>query len=286
MCKQFASAIIVAAVPLLSVPPALAHGPQIQVTNDAGKITTRHLLTAEPYNMAPAPPTGPVQVYVVPLGPTNAFGGTRWFTRPDPATNSGPGPAWGHGWTYDDRGTPGDPADDTFTTTFPAGARFTQTLLGGLQQWDGSAFAAAPGGAQLEMFRSTGPHAVSGGAVTSINYPTIAPPAGANPDPHGSASFAVLGDGVVPDATRAPAPVADGIYSAQFQLSLSDQPAGSGVGPSEPFYFVMYKGVSQSQAASAAAAAYPGLNIQVVPEPGSLGAVAAGLLLLRRRRES
>jgi hypothetical protein len=223
----------------------------------------------------------------MPTGPTAAFGGTRWFTRPSPATNSGPGLAWGYGWTYDDNGSPADPSDDTYTTTFPIGAKFVQQMNGELQQWNGGSFVDA-GAAQLHMFRGSGSSldpSVSGSADTTITYGAIAAPTGPDPDPHGSASFEILGNGVIPDASNPPAPVADGIYLMSFNLSLIDQPAGSSIAASDAFHFVMFKGVTPDDALAAAIAAFPGASIQVVPEPATMFGIATfALLSLARRR--
>src|SRR6476469_3105208 len=92
------------AISTLATAPALAHGPQIQLTNDNNKINTRHILLDDPYNTFPDPPSDPVSVYVIPLAPINAFGGTEYWTQPsdDPEFQvAGPGIAWSYGWTYD-----------------------------------------------------------------------------------------------------------------------------------------------------------------------------------------
>jgi hypothetical protein len=265
---------------------AFAHGPQIQLTNDANAIATRQLLLDGHYNTYPAPATPATSVYIMPLGPTSAFGGTRWFTRPNGAFNSGPGVAFGYGWIFDDGGTPSDISDDIYTTTFPVGARFRQTMSGELGSWNGSTFVDAAD-AQLYMFRGSGASldaAISGSADATITYSAISAPAGPSPDPHVSASFEVLGDGVVPSDSHPPAPVLDGIYLIEFQLDLINQPVGSSIVPSDPFHFVMYKGVDASEALSAAQAAFPGASIQLVPEPMLVSLAPLTVLLLRRRR--
>lgn len=272
----------------LSAASAFGHGPQLQITNTGNKIVTRNLFQDEHYNTFPAPATDAVNIYVIPMGATAAFGGTRWFARPNAAMNSGPGVAYGYGWTYDQHGTPADPSDDTYTTTFPVGAKFVEQMNGQLQKWNGGGFVDA-GASELYMFRGSGAtidESISGSADTTITYGTITAPSSPDPDPHASASFEILGDGIVPSASHAPAPVADGIYMASLGLSLIDQPTGSYIAPSDSFYFVMYKGVSGDDAFAAASAAFPGAAIQVVPEPVSIGVLmmASSMVLFRRGR--
>ncbi|HUN82460.1 MAG TPA: PEP-CTERM sorting domain-containing protein [Phycisphaerae bacterium] len=256
-----------------------AHGPQIQVTVDNNQITTRNLFLNEPYNTYPAPASSPVSVYVMPLAPINAFGGTEWFAQPNSGFQvTGPGIAWGYGWTYTDSTHYG-------TNNVPVGANFVETMNGGLQQWDGSAFVTAAHGAQLAGYRSSGTQAISGSATPSFTYSAIAAPTAPSPDPHGSAFWQLTGDGVIPNAGHPPAAVDDGIYVEEIQLSLINQPVGSDVQSSAPFHFVLFKGVDVSDAAAAAELAFPGASIQVVPEPAALGLLCiTGCLLIGTRR--
>src|SRR5688572_25608421 len=79
--------------------PALAHGPQIQITRDNHQITTRRLLREEPYSAQLTPPT---TVYAIPLLETEDV----WYSRPNntpsatlpgaPEYLSGPGIAYGY----------------------------------------------------------------------------------------------------------------------------------------------------------------------------------------------
>jgi hypothetical protein len=277
--------LLTLAIGALIAAPALGHGPQIQLTNDNNKIVTRNIMLDDPYNTFPDPPTNPVSVYVIPLAPISAFGGTEVWTQPsgDPEFQvAGPGIAWSYGWTF----------DTGPHTTFPAGANFVETLVGGLQKHNGTTFVTAPGGAQLEIFKSDTNFGVGGGPTPFVTLKTIVAPTSADDtthlDDHTSISFQLLGDGVIPDATHVPAPVADGIYLEQLKLSLANQPAGSTIQDSDPFYFVMYQGVDQSAAIAAAQAAFPGASIQAVPEPASaalligLGAIS----MVRHRRQS
>src|SRR3954447_22004109 len=77
---------------------AHAHGPQIQLTNDNGKIVTRQLILDAPYSDAL---TGIKAVYVMPLAEFNG----AYYSRPNDAIEpilgvsafpSGPGFAYGY----------------------------------------------------------------------------------------------------------------------------------------------------------------------------------------------
>src|SRR5262245_35974904 len=79
--------------------PARAHGPQIQLTGESGKIVPRRLILDGPYSTTLTPPTS---VYVMPL----AESGAVWYSRPNghllpsglPEFFSGPGFAYGFGY--------------------------------------------------------------------------------------------------------------------------------------------------------------------------------------------
>src|SRR3954471_1656796 len=62
-------------VPLAAV-TALAHGPQLQVTNDNGRIVTRQLIADAPYSNSL---TAMKSVYVMPLAEFNGV----WYSRPN-----------------------------------------------------------------------------------------------------------------------------------------------------------------------------------------------------------
>jgi hypothetical protein len=241
-----------------------AHGPQLQITSDGGKITTREVFLDEPY----APLSLPKSVYVIPMLPTAG----QFFSRPNdeeaapgvPAFNSGPGLAYGVGGTFN------------------AGFNFRLTFIDGLKIWDGSSFV-DPGLEQIQAFRGNfnNPSATAltsdVGPFSTLNFPAI--PAGYAESAHNSASFRLLGDGISPTAASD-----DGVYLLSMQLSSTDP----NLNPSDPYFFLLYKNVSVEQALAAAR----GLNvstaqIQVVPEAGSviLGLiVTAGLACLTRRQ--
>jgi hypothetical protein len=279
-------AVLVGAAPF----SALGHGPQIQLTNTNNQIVTRNLFLDEPYNTAPQPPSSAVSVYVMPLAPISAFGGTAYYAQPSSALAvSGPGIAWSYGWSY----------DTSAHTTFPSGSNFVETLVGGLQQWNGTSFVPSTNGAQLQIFKSATNFGVSGSANPSVALKAIAAPISATDtghlDDHTSIQFQLLGDGIVPSASHVPAPVADGVYLSQLQLHLDHQPTtpdpnmpsydpAHAIQDSAPFYFVTFKGVDSAAALGAAQSAFPGASIQVVPEPASFVLASTFVLALTRRR--
>ncbi len=262
---------------------AFAHGPQIQITNDQNKITTRQLFQDGPYNNYPGAASAPASVYVIPLAPQAAFNGIGYWSQPNPAYPvSGSGLAWTQGWSY----------DTSAHTTFPAGSRFVEWLSGDLKTWNGSSFtfnALDPNRPQLELLK--GSTAVVSGPVdvsSGTSLPALVAPTSAadttHLDDHTSIKFQLLGDGVIPSASHNTAPVADGIYLAKLKLSLANQPSGSNIADSDPFYFVLWKGTGESAALSAAQSAFPGASIQLVPEPAGAGMLAAAAMVMLRRR--
>jgi hypothetical protein len=256
---------------------AAAHGPQIQVTLDSGKIVTRELLLDGDYSTSL---TAPKNVYVMPLGAT----ANVWYSRPNgallpsglPAFTSGPGLAYGFG--YDAMTNP---------QPFPVGSQFELTFTAGLKSWNGSAF--VDGGAtQFEAFRGSGINLVVARTSDARPFQSIAFPSNISPsagvsfaadeeETHTSVSYRMLGDG----ASTASALV-DGIYLASFQLG-STAPS---VQDSEPYYFVLSKNGDPAQVQAAAMSlGIPAGQIQnlIVPEPatatlawGALVAVVCG----------
>src|SRR5262245_62390680 len=108
---------------------AFGHGPQIQITNDGGKIVTRQLFLDGPYYNALSPSTA---VYVMPVEES----GGVWYSRPNsaidpilqvPAFPSGPGLAYGY-----------DLADGG-PQLFEAGSVLSVGFTAGLKKWDGAA---------------------------------------------------------------------------------------------------------------------------------------------------
>jgi hypothetical protein len=269
--------IALAASSALVAPAACAHGPQIQITRDNDKVTTRRILREEPYS---ARLTRPTSVYSVPLLETQNI----WYARPNntpsatlpgvPEYLSGPGIAFG----YDQ--VDGGPRD------FASGQRFELKLIDGLQWWDGSAFV-DPGLEQIEAFRSSGTPAVTTDSLTPASPATLAygnVSATYNATAHSGASFRLLGDG-----TNATVEGDDGIYL----LTMSYASTEPGLSASEPFYFVLHKNALPADIASAVGSLGVASSfVQYVPEPSAatligFGAVAwaAGRRALPRRRK-
>jgi len=243
--------------------PAFAHGPQIQVTSDNGKIVTRQLILDGPYSNSL---TAPTSVYVMPILDFNGVS----YSRPNgtidsilgvPTFPSGPGFAYGY-----------DLADGG-TQSFDAGSVLSLTFTGGLRRWDGVAFVDA-GATQLKAFRgsvATISNPPENFAITSdagpfdnVALPAVAANYGSEgAEVHVSLRFALLGDGADP-LSASP----DGIYLLSMQLASTQ----AGLALSEPFYFVLNKNAPLNATAAAvnslgaAASAVQWVN---VPEPGT-----------------
>lgn len=233
---------------------AEAHGPQIQVTGNTGQIVTRRMFANEPYD--PLKPE--TRIYVIPVEEV----GGNWFVKPPTATTSGPGFAVGLG--FDD-----DPNDHPFQT-----GDYTLKFADGLLQWNGASFVNA-GAAQLRANKGTTTADTSDtGPFASLTWTITVD----SSEAHSGMTYRFLGDGTSP--TSAPA---DGIYLLSLQLahgSLLD---------SEPFYYVLPKGVPLGEASTAAnyLAGLHGISpsaVQVVPEPAGVALVLLGLAGLPRRR--
>jgi hypothetical protein len=263
----------------------LAHGPQIQITNDNNQIVTRQLHLEGPYSTSL---TDPTSVYVMPLDVSAEVAGNVWYSRPNGAINgvtmlpsytSGPGLAYGFG--YD----PLVPATQKFAT----GSLFSITFTDGLKKWNGSSFVDA-GDTQLKAFRGSNVAIGSpvenfattsdAGPFDSVSLPAVAEGYGADDDEvHNSVRWALLGDGSSPYSS-----VADGVYLLSLQLS-STQP---NLGPSDEYYFVLHKGAPFANVQSAVNSLQaPAGAVQYVPEPsGILTLALAGTLFaaFRHRR--
>jgi hypothetical protein len=267
--------VFLTAIVMAVVDGAWAHGPQIQVTGDGGKIVTRSLLLDGPYSDSL---TDAKSVYVMPVRENVGV----WYSRPNgeidpvlqvPAFFSGPGIAYGYGF---------DPSQPS-SAAFAAGSVFSLEFTAGLMRWDGAAFV-DPGSVQVEAFRgSIG--APTATARTSDVAPFASLPYGAvnyasdGDEVHTTSRFRMLGDGVSP-AVEGP----DGVYLLSLQLT------NTGTTASDPFYFVLNK----NQTRTTVEAAVASLNIaaplvQFVPEPGAVGLAIFGLAaaaLSRRGRRS
>lgn len=255
--------VVLASVIASATSAVWAHGPQLQITNEAGKIVTRNVFLDGPYHTL----TPIRQAYVMPVLEFNG----SWYSRPNNATDilgnpsffSGPGLAYGLGATF--------APDENFALTF----------ADGLKRWNGAAYV-DPGREQIQAFRGT-PESPSAMAVTSdagpfeaLEFPTVA--AGYDSEAHSSARFRLLGDGADPLSVSQ-----DGVYLLTLQVTSTDSTLES----SEPFYFVLHKNAPQpSVLAAVGALGVSAAQVQFVPEPGTLLlvvlALAAGALTTRR----
>jgi hypothetical protein len=273
----FALALLTA----LAAAPAIAHGPQIQISEDNKKIVTRELHLDGPYSTAL---TSPKSVYVMPLLP---LGGV-WYSRPTntPSTTipglpefpSGPGLAYGY-----------DLADGGMQT-FAAGSVLSVEFADGLKRWNGAAFSDA-GATQLKSFRgsnasiSTPPENF---AITSDSAPldglSLAPVAAGygsdGAEVHSSLRFALLGDGASPTSASS-----DGVYLLTMQVSSTQ----AGISASDPYHFVLNKNGAAADVTAAVQSLgiAPSLVQWLVPEPScaSLVAISAIGFVQQRRRQ-
>ena len=259
----------------LSCLSASAHGPQIQITGETGKIVTREIILDDPYSDSLRDPK---LVYVVPMAQLNGV----WYSQPtdeiDPILMqvkfpSGPGLAYG----YDQVG--GGPE------VFAAGTMLSENFIAGLKRWDGSAFV-DPGTEQVGAFAGS-QTAPADQAITSdsgpfagITFPAIS--AGYDEDAHFEARFRLLGNG-----TNSLSPSQDGVYLLSLQVTSTQ----GGLAPSDPFYFLLRKNATDEavvdavKALTSAHGIEPSL-VQYVPEPPSLALFAAGVvcaIVMRRR---
>jgi hypothetical protein len=267
-----------------------AHGPQIQITADSGKIVTRSIL-----NDVYEPLTTPKSVYVMEVLDYRGV----WYARPETKLNppdhatapgqptyySGPGLAYGLG------------------LTFAEGNSFSINFNTGLKLWNGASFG-DPGSTALQYYRGGSIGASGqlinptasivtsdGGASPLLTFAAIA--AGYAGEAHSTARLRFLGDGTTTPAGSGPqvgtvaSEPADGVYLASLILS-SDE---AGLADADPYYFVMHKNVPWSEVAAAVGSLdVPNSAVQVlgVPEPAAivLAALALAGTATRRRSQS
>lgn len=270
----------------LATPLVHAHGPQLQVTATNGQIVTRSIL-----NDVYEPLTTPKSVYVMEMLDYRGV----WYARPETEVNppehptapgqpvyySGPGLAYG------------------VDQTFAVGSSFALKFTDGLQAWNGTNFGDA-GATQLQYFRGGSIGASGqlinptasivtsdGSASTDLAFAAIAAPYDAGA--HATARLRFLGDGTTtpegsgPQAGTIASEPADGVYLASLVLSNSD----SAITDSDPYYFLMHKGVPWSDVAAAISSLnVPNSAVQVlgVPEPSALVLAAAALAGFAARR--
>jgi hypothetical protein len=261
------------AIALFACTTALAHGPQIQITNTGDKIVTHDLIGDGNYDS----PTPARSVYVMPV--LEDLG--KWYTRPNTAERpiiGGPQHYSGPGLAY---GSQVGTAD-----AFAVSGVFTLSLTDGLLAWNGTAFD-DPGTEQVRAFRGS-PSSMTATATTSDSGPFeslafTAIAAGYSSEAHATARYLFLGDGV--DATTEPD---DGIYLLSLRLSISEV----GIADSDEFYFVMHKNAPHADiraAIESLGVSPPSVQVvgQMIPEPSALviaaGAIG-GVVLWRQRR--
>ena len=95
--------------------PAWGHGPQIQLTAEAGKIVTRQVMIDD-Y----VPVTAATSIYVLPVASVSNI----WVVQPPGTAGSGPGIAPGVGFV--------DAASHPFKT-----GNYTTSIVDGLKKWNG-----------------------------------------------------------------------------------------------------------------------------------------------------
>ncbi len=257
-----------------------AHGPQMQITNDNGKIVTRNVILDGPYSTQL---TTPKSMYVIPLLESNGI----WYSRPNPKVDaitqaplftSGPGLAYGYDLV------------DGGPQAFAADSVLSVQLVSGLQRWDGSQFVDA-GATQLKAFRGSDPAIQTPDAnfaITSDASPfdslllaALAANYGSEiEEAHASIRYALLGDGASPTSA-----VTDGVYLVSLRLSSSQ----TDLAASDPYQFVLHKNASPTALSAAVGSLnVPADRVQYVPEPGTCGLLIVGLSVLagqvRRRR--
>jgi hypothetical protein len=237
---------------------SFGHGPQLQVTIDAGKITTREVILDGPYSESL---TAPKSAYVIPIRSLNDIA----YVRPNDALDSitglpvyvsGPGLAYGYH------------VNDSSFPPFAAGSVFGIEFTSGLLRWDGTAFQDA-GATELKAYRGSDPAITDPAdrfAITSDSGPydslsLSALTADYNAEAHGTVRYALLGDGsTVTSASQ------DGVYLASLRLTSSQ----SDLAASDPYYFVLHKNESlETVAAAVQSLGIDASRIQYVPEPSS-----------------
>jgi hypothetical protein len=256
---------------------AFAHGPQIQLTAQSGKIVTHRVVDDANYDTTL---TSTTSAYVMPLAEYLGV----WRAQPDgtllpdltPQYIGWPGFAYGYG--YDATTNP---------APFPVGSKFVLGFTAGLKRWDGAAFIDA-GVSEAEAYRgpSAAPSALArtsdAGPFASLMFPsgTGVSFAADGSDVHTTVNYRMLGDGA-----SFTSPLADGVYLLSMQVS-STAPS---LAAADPHYFVLTKNATPLAISAAVSALnIPAGQVQfVVPEPVgatiALCTTALVPLLMRRR---
>ena len=272
-----------AQIPRLAASAAWAHGPQIQITNSGNKIVTRELLLDGPYSPAV---TVPKSVYVLALLP---FSDVRVFA-PQRCHRSDYAIAGVSLWTRS--GLRLRPCRWRAAIVCRRQC-FVDQLCRRAECWNGASFVDA-GATQLKAFRGSNASITTplenfgittdAGPFDGLSLPAVAADYGAEAaEVHNSIRFSLLGVGTSPTSSSA-----DGVYSLKLQLSSTQ----SGLAPSDPYYFVLYKNATTGEIAAAVRSLgfAPSAVQWVTPEPAacSLAAIVTAMLVnvrnLSRRR--
>lgn len=233
-------AIVIA---IASASLAAAHGPQLQISNQNGKIVTHQVIQEGPY----AEMTNPKSLYVIPVREFN--GG--WYARPNntqrPAPIGGPQYYSGPGLAY---GSQAGTAD-----AFLEGEGLSLEFEAGLQVWDGAAFVGSIDHT-VRAFRGISDAAAEAFTSATAPFESLAfPQVKEGLEAHTTARFQLLG-GSKP---------ANGLYLLSMSVSTS-QP---GVADSNLFQFLLNKNATAELPSALAALSFPTSLVQVVPEPAS-----------------
>ena len=130
---------LVAALVATAAPVLHAHGPQIQLTAEAGKIITGQVMIDDYVPVSPE-----TSLYVLPV----VNGSSQWLVQAPGTAGSGPGIAVGFGFF--------DAASHPFKT-----GNYTTSIVDGLKKWNGASFVDA-GATQLQLYKT-----VSGNPLTA-----------------------------------------------------------------------------------------------------------------------
>lgn len=181
-----------------------------------------------------------------------------------------------------------DPADPYFigdpgfnaeaNSGLTPGSQLRFNVLGSLEYWNGTtaspSFAATPADESIRFNFGASNALVTdaSGSQAGFTLQTVQPNGSVhrhlNTYLNGADGNAVAGDGVEPAA---------GIYAVKLELTSSD----STIAASEPFYLVFNNGLEEAPHEQS----IEFLSALLVPEPSSMTLLAAGSLVLRRRRQ-